>query len=125
MRRSIGVRKVEGKIYGEGTADLLKRIDDALRLNFPDASWSNPADPMKVTTVIHTVLAAASEATEQNPKCETFIRAEGAEGRRTYTASWESGPYEWAIPASFIVMEATGRLCEPYYSFDLQLYDIE
>lgn len=39
--------------------------------------------------------------------------------------SWEAGPYQWAIGASFIVMDMTGRLCEPHYSFDLCLYEAE
>jgi len=33
---------------------------------------------------------------------------------------WESGPYEWAIPASFaITNDKEGWYTEPYYSFDL------
>lgn len=39
-----------------------------------------------------------------------------------YRVSWEAGPYEWAIGASFAVMDATGKLCEPHYSFDLCFY---
>ncbi len=39
--------------------------------------------------------------------------------------SWEAGPFQWAIGASFIVMDMTGRLCEPHYSFVLCLYEAE
>ena len=43
----------------------------------------------------------------------------------TWRVGWEAGPFEWAIPASFAIIDACGRLCEPHYSFDLTFYDGE
>lgn len=115
------VRKNEGYIYGDGSADLLTKIKTALVA----VEGPYPKDPRKCAQAIHAVLKKAALEEDMTPDIETFMRVEGDEGRRTYTVSWESGPYQWAIQASFIVMDATGRLCEPYFSFDLCLYDVE
>lgn len=114
-------RRAEGSIYGTGTADLLQAIKDAL-LAIPGP---RPVDPRQARDAIYAALRDAAAAAGMNPDIEVVRREEGAEGRRTYYVAWEAGPYEWAIPASFVVMDATGRLTEPYYSFDLQLYDVE
>lgn len=41
---------------------------------------------------------------------------------KCYGASWEAGPYQWVHAVWPIVMDMTGRLCEPYHSFDLCFY---
>lgn len=38
-----------------------------------------------------------------------------------WIVTWEAGPYEWAIPASFDIGGAWGH-AEPYYNFDLMFY---
>lgn len=43
----------------------------------------------------------------------------------SWGASWEAGPYQWAHAASFQIIDLTGRLCEPHYSFDLCFYEAE
>lgn len=112
----------EGYIYGEGTGLLIERIKIALRA----VPGSFPKDAKLCAQAIHKVLCNfAHNVFDHNPDYEVFMRTEGEEGRRTYMVSYEAGPYEWAIPASFAVMDCTGRLCEPYYSFDLCLYDVE
>lgn len=118
------VRKNEGRIYGDGAADLLAEIDKALVAHF-NGKVGHDASPREAVDVIHGVLKKACEAAGMDPNSETYVAEEGSEGRKTYTVSWESGPYEWAIQGSFVVMNVISRLCEPYYGFDLQLYDVE
>ena len=113
------VRDNEGNIYGEGAADLIQGIKDALD------ELPKPVAPDVAAQAIHRVLYNASKAIGQNPDIETFYRVTGDEGERTYHVSWESGPYDWSIQASFVVMDCINRLCEPYYGFDLMLYDVE
>lgn len=116
------VERNEGYIYGEGAANLLRKIKKAL-LDLNEPAYSE--NPELCAKTIHGVLREASAATGQNPDIETYYRVTGEEGKRTYYVSWESGPDDWAINGSMVVMNAIGRLCEPYYGFDLQLYDVE
>lgn len=112
-------RENESYIYGTGAADLQQAIKDALD------ELEKPVEPLLAAQTIHRVLYNTSKAAGQNPDIETFMRVSGDEGSRMYHVSWESGPYDWAIQASFVVMDCINRLCEPYYGFDLQLYDVE
>jgi hypothetical protein len=114
-------RDNEGYIYGKGAADLQLAIKKALI----ELHESTRNDPKVIAETIHTVLKTFSDAQGQNSSIETFMRESGEEGHKTYTVSWESGPHDWSIQCSFVVMNVTGRLCEPYYGFDLQLYDVE
>lgn len=113
------VRQNEGRIYGDGSAALIQAIKDKL-LAIPGP---RPLDPRATRDVIHEVLVEHSRAAGQNPDIEVFKREDhlGAD----FYVGWESGPYQWAIQASFVVMDASGRLAEPYYSFDLCLYNAE
>lgn len=42
-----------------------------------------------------------------------------------WCVAWEAGPYEWAISASMLIGNITGKVVEPYYSFDLCFYPTE
>jgi len=63
----------------------------------------------------------------QDPDSEVFIRTpeecEEAGYGRNWQVSWEAGPYEWAIGASFQVENHPHWFTEPYYSFDLCFTD--
>lgn len=63
----------------------------------------------------------------QDPKWELSMRGpgEGHYAGACWLVCWEAGPYEWGIPASFAACNASGKLCEPYYSFDLCFYEKE
>jgi hypothetical protein len=63
----------------------------------------------------------------QNPAIELMLRgpADHHYAGKCWLVGWEAGPYEWAIRASFVCCNASGQLCEPYYSFDLCFYDNE
>jgi hypothetical protein len=82
-----------------------------------------------VSEAIYQTVRSCAEACGQKPDLETFYKKPGTPRHfpddTCHVVAWEAGPYEWAIPASFVVMNETGRLCEPYYSFDLCLYDNE
>ena len=109
-------------IYGTGGAELGNDIEAAiLAIPQPDRS----ENPKVIAEAIYAVLKKHCEAADQRPEIETFFRTVGKEGRCVYTVSWEAGPHDWAQLAWPIVMDLTGRLCEPTYGFDLDLYDIE
>lgn len=85
----------------------------------------------KMAKTAYAVLREMSAEQGQNPDIETFIKTPkeshdfmGGQGG-IWIVCWESGPYEWAISASMKIGEATGKLCEPYWSFDLAFYPSE
>lgn len=65
----------------------------------------------------------------QNPDREVFIKAPGEkrhfDNTDCWVVAWESGPYDWAINASMVIGDVTGKLVEPFYSFDLCFYPSE
>ena len=69
-----------------------------------------------------TVLRRRCKAAGMDPDIECFMQKE-REG--VWHVSWESGPFDWAIPASMAMISANGRLVEPYYGFDLYFYEEE
>lgn len=75
------------------------------------------------------VLLAAAKEEGQNPTLEVGIKSPkepkywGEDP--CWWVGWEAGPYEWAIPASMIIGNKTGRICEPQHSFDLTFYPSE
>lgn len=74
-----------------------------------------------------------TKATEygQKPEIECFIK--GPDESHNYLGGtpgvwivcWEAGPYTWAYNASMAITVQCGKLCEPYYSFDLTFYPAE
>jgi len=85
----------------------------------------------EVASAIYGVVREVCAITGQNPDIETFMRtpeqsmASGHPHGDCYVISWEAGPYQWVHRAWPVVMDVTGRLCEPYYSFDLCIYEAE
>jgi hypothetical protein len=82
----------------------------------------------EITNRLYDALRALAKAEGMNPLYEVHAWHPHHKGRvqgQCYGVSWESGPANWAHTASFLVMDLTGRLCEPYYSFDLCLYEAE
>jgi hypothetical protein len=75
----------------------------------------------------HKVLRKHSAAEGQNPDIEVFIKkpADRHFGSYEWIACWESGPYQWGVPASFALISATGQLVETYYGFDLTFSPME
>ena len=77
----------------------------------------------------HGVLRDAARLHGQDPDSEVAIRAPGEarhfDNTRCWTVVWEAGPYDWAIPASMGITVGAGKLCEPYYGFDLCFYPSE
>lgn len=63
----------------------------------------------------------------QKPEIELSMRgpADHHYAGKCWLVCWEAGPWEWGINASFVACNASGQLCEPYYSFDLCFYDNE
>lgn len=85
----------------------------------------------EVAEAIYSVVREVCEFASQKPDIETFLRtpaqslASGHPHGDCYVISWEAGPYQWVHYAWPVVMDMTGRLCEPYYSFDLCIYEAE
>tara|TARA_E500000305_G_scaffold107218_2_gene106860 strand:- start:186 stop:533 length:348 start_codon:yes stop_codon:yes gene_type:complete len=71
---------------------------------------------------LHKALCERAEAEGQKPELEVHIWTPEEEKKRNghacWRVSWEAGPYEWAIGASFEITGPWGYT-EPYYSFDL------
>jgi hypothetical protein len=62
-----------------------------------------------------------AESVGHKPDIETFRRPEAG----GYRVSYEAGPYDWAIPASYALCGILKKVVEPYYSFDLCFYNGE
>lgn len=77
------------------------------------------------------VCCAACVDYGQNPDYEVFMKTPEESGNflggqpGVWIVCWESGPFQWAIPASMEIGSTTGKLVEPYYSFDLTFYPSE
>lgn len=76
---------------------------------------------------VEQVLRQAATEDGQKPDIEVFSRgpADHHYASNCWVACWEAGPYQWGIPASFVLMDAGNRLVEPHYSFDVCFYDNE
>lgn len=72
------------------------------------------------------VLRKHAKLQGQNPDIEVSIKRPGEPrhfaNEQSWVVVWEAGPYEWAIPISMAIGTWTGKLAEPYYSFDLCFY---
>ncbi len=82
----------------------------------------------EVAEAIYSVVREVCETTGQKPDIETFLKTPDDDWKphgKCYVISWEAGPYQWVHYAWPVVMDITGRLCEPYYSFDLCIYEVE
>lgn len=81
----------------------------------------------KAAKAVYDALKPLVIAAGQKPEIELSMRgpADHHYAGKCWLVCWEAGPYEWGIPASFAALEASGKLCEPYYSFDLCFYDNE
>jgi hypothetical protein len=77
----------------------------------------------------YAVLVKHCRLYDQDPAWEVAIKKPGQPRHipddKCWVVVWESGPHDWAIPASMAIVHATGKLCEPYYSFDLCFYPSE
>lgn len=107
-----------------------KAVHDAIRAHCSDLTrdGSKPSAET-VTHALYAALRECARAEGQKPQIEVFMRKPG-EARHfsdatCWVVAWEAGPYEWAIGAAETVSAVTGRLAEPYYSFDLCLYENE
>jgi hypothetical protein len=100
--------------------ELSKKLAEAVRLNMTAE---------QLARAVYNVLKTAASDEGQNPDVEVGIRAPGEPRHFADTTCWcvmwEAGPYEWAVDASFALIEASGKLTEPYYSFDLCFYPSE
>lgn len=85
----------------------------------------------EVAKAIYSTIRECCEMYGQKPDIETFMRtpaeslASGHPHGDCYVISWEAGPHDWVHTAWPVIMDTTGRLCEPYYSFDLCIYETE
>lgn len=110
-------QRMEGKIYGNGSAALAKALAEAA------------AGKSKAAEQSQAVFEAAQKfAVEAGYAADEVFRAEPgsrlAHDSKSFRVCWESGPYEWAIVASDALCQV-GVFAEPHYSFDLCFYPSE
>lgn len=78
------------------------------------------SSPQLIAENLYAELRRLARDFGMNPDIETFIRKKPND----YRVSWEAGPYQWAIGASSVLpLPANGKPIEPYYSFDLCIYE--
>lgn len=93
-------RSLTGK---DAASDITNRMYDMLR----QMAMANGMDPIYEVHAWHPT------------------RGEAMGRGKCWGVSWEAGPYSWALGASFVIMDLTGRLVEPHYAFDLCFYEVE
>lgn len=92
-----------------------------------DRTLTGKAAASEITNRLYEALRFAAKEEGQDPIYEVYAWHPHRKAQQgpCWGVSWEAGPYQWAHSASWIVMDMTGRLCEPHYSFDLCLYEVE
>lgn len=112
---------------GEAENDyMIESVIDAIRVKC-DAIPRLDRNAENMAKATHAAIRELCKAWDMNPDIECFIRAPGEEaydgsGAHRWLVCWESGPYQWAIPAS---LSLPYGLTEPYHSFDLNFYPAE
>lgn len=97
-----------------------------IEIDFDPSKYKSAAGAAKA---LHKALCKfAAEVYRQDPDIELFIHSPEQSVAHGYGKSWrvcwESGPFEWAIPASFECRaDDFSWHTEPYYSFDLCFYE--
>ena len=69
---------------------------------------------------VHKICCDYAKAAGMKPSIEVAFRHKG-EGH--WYVGFEAGPYEWAVAAT--LMHSGPVLAEPYWSFDIDFYDIK
>ena len=87
------------------------------------ARWPFAAQSTQRLGPVHKVQPFRRAAPVPHPQGAALCFLGGQPG--VWIVCWESGPFQWAIPASMEIGSATGKLVEPYYSFDLTFYPSE
>lgn len=83
----------------------------------------------RVARALYAVLREYAEADGQNPDIEVSIWSPAEIAQRNaphgyaWVVNWEAGPYEWAVPVSMGIDLVNGDPVEPYWSFDLCIYE--
>jgi len=92
-----------------------------------DRSLRGKLAAINCTDRLYAALRECAELSGMKPNIEVhrWSPDDGQMQGCCWGASWEAGPYQWAIPISFLIMDLTGRLTEPYWSFDLCFYAAE
>lgn len=94
-----------------------------------DRNLIGKAAASEITNRLYDCLRQMAKANGMDPIYEVHAwhpsRGEAMGRGKCWGVSWEAGPYGWAHGASFFMMDLTGRLAEPHYSFDLCFYEAE
>lgn len=92
------------------------------KLNYNPKKYKTKAGAAKA---LYKALVPVVKSYGQKPESELHIWEPGQNGS-SWRVSWEAGPYEWAIYASFHISNMSrdgGWFTEPHYSFDLCFTD--
>lgn len=115
---------LEEPIYMPGRGDV---VTEVMTIDYDPSRYTTAEDAAQA---FHAALVAAMADSEEyynyDPDIETSLfapdRTVDYSGSSHWCVLWESGPYEWAIGASWQVRGPWGHT-EPYYSFDLHFYE--
>lgn len=91
-----------------------------IELDYDPTKYKSTAAAAKA---FHKALRKLCAEWDMDPDHEVFLctpdHSEYMGTGRNWRVVWESGPFEWAIGASFEVENNPHWYTEPYYSFDL------
>jgi hypothetical protein len=82
-------------------------------------AMSNARDAKSAAVAVHKVCFDYAKMVGMTPSIEVAIRHK-ADGH--WYVGFEAGPYEWAVSAT--LSNGGPVLAEPYYSFDIDFYDM-
>ena len=115
---------LEEPIYQPGRGDVMTKV---MTIDYDPSRYTTAeAAARAFHSALVTAMANSGVYCDDDPDIETYLfapeRAVDYSGDKHWCVVWESGPYEWAIGASWQVRGPWGHT-EPYYSFDLHFYD--
>jgi hypothetical protein len=106
----------------EEKAMRIKTEEGSFSIDFEPSRYKTPAGAAKALYRSLIKLNMKWGVPEESAKKEVLLlspeRSSSLGYGRLWRVMWESGPYEWAVWASFAI-HSDGWYTEPYYSFDL------
>lgn len=115
---------LEEPIYMPGRGDVMTQV---MTIDYDPSQYTTAEDAARgFYDAMVKAMGSSDEYDSYDPSIETGLfspeRTLDYSGYHQWCVLWESGPYEWAIGASWQIRGPWGHT-EPYYSFDLHFYE--